>query len=112
MLRAFAVTNLEKIDSSSSSTTSSDKPQWAWRINVEAIYKSLTALAKFDVNGGVDAAASGLKYEGDTLFIAGNNAFTAATSSTTICTAIKSSIRTTRGLVDAASSTKLCQVKG
>jgi hypothetical protein len=70
MLRAFAVTNLEKTDSSSSS--SGDKPQWAWRINVEAIYKSLTALAKFDVNGGTDAAASGLKYEGDTLFVAGN----------------------------------------
>jgi hypothetical protein len=82
MLRAFAVTNLEKTDSTSSSSSSSssssgdNKAQWAWRINVEAIYKSLTALAKFDVNGGTDAAASGLKYGGDTLYVAGNSCAT------------------------------------
>ena len=60
-LRAFAVTNLEKVQDSS---------KWEWRINVEAIFKSMTALAQFDLNGQ-EASKSGKQYTGDTLFIAG-----------------------------------------
>lgn len=57
MLRAFAVTNLEKVPG--------EGDKWEWRINVPVINKSMSALAQFE--GLVGCAP----YPKDTLFIAG-----------------------------------------
>jgi len=53
-LRAFALTNLVK------------DQEWKWRINIEAIYHSMSKLAQFEI-----PESSPLFYKGDTFFIAG-----------------------------------------
>ncbi|CAM9828138.1 unnamed protein product [Ectocarpus sp. 12 AP-2014] len=78
-LRAFAVTNLDKDPASGG---------WAWRINIDAIQRSMGVLAQFDSGkrhqeeidgrlkggGGGDGDADELgAYKGDALFVAGGN---------------------------------------
>ncbi|CAM9556430.1 unnamed protein product [Ectocarpus sp. 13 AM-2016] len=78
-LRAFAVTNLDKDPASGG---------WAWRININAIQRSMGVLAQFDSGkrhqeeidgrfkgiGGGDGHADELgAYKGDALFVAGGN---------------------------------------
>ncbi|CBN78297.1 conserved unknown protein [Ectocarpus siliculosus] len=78
-LRAFAVTNLDKDPASGG---------WAWRINIDAIQRSMGVLAQFDSGkrhqeeidgrlkgggrGDGDADELGA-YKGDALFVAGGN---------------------------------------
>ncbi|CAM9435357.1 unnamed protein product, partial [Hapterophycus canaliculatus] len=77
-LRAFAVTNLDKDPATGG---------WAWRINIDAIQRSMGMLAQFDsgkrhreaIEGRLVARAGDAEedelgsYGGDTLFVAGGN---------------------------------------